>query len=482
MAIPTPPSSSQVDGKPAASANLGDDKVLLKAMIDNSGDIMCLLDNQGRIAYLNSAITQLTGYEPEELNGTEVIDWIHPEDQANSLEQLTALLAGSIQTVKRIFRFQKKNGGWIELEGVGRPFHAGGIDGAIFNSRDITAQQEALRSLDLSNDVLLKTFNATQIMLTISHMETGELIRVNPEWLKSFGFEEHEVLGRTSIELNTWGSRENRDRIVGKLRTDGYLRDYEILTYDRAGKERETVISAEIIDIQGEPHVLFIARDITAANQMERQLRQAQKMEAVGQLTGGVAHDFNNLLSVVQGGIEMLAELTNDNETAMQIVESVQHSIDRGAAMTHQLLAFSRRQHLRPEIISLDDFLETLLPLLKTTVGDNVSIKLVYDDNACQCLVDPVQFETAILNLVINARDAMNSGGSLTISVQNTSISKDSDALKAGEYVEVLIEDTGKRHEPRSIESGLRTLFYYERRRQGNRAWAKHGIWFPTPV
>ena len=112
--------------------------------------------------------------------------------------------------------------------------------------------------------------------------------------------------------------------------------------------------------------------------------------------------------------------------------------------MTHQLLAFSRRQHLRPEIISLDDFLETLLPLLKTTVGDNVSIKLVYDDNASQCLVDPVQFETAILNLVINARDAMNSGGSLTISVQNTSISKDSDALKAGEYVEVLIEDTGK--------------------------------------
>jgi nitrogen-specific signal transduction histidine kinase/CheY-like chemotaxis protein len=188
-------------------------------------------------------------------------------------------------------------------------------------------------------------------------------------------------------------------------------------------------------------------QDITDLKTAEAQLRQAQKMEAVGQLTGGIAHDFNNLLAIMLGNLELLeSELDRGSESGEWVQRAI-GAAERGAKLTQRLLAFSRQQALRPEPVDVDNLVRGLLDLLRRTLGETIDVELVSDAGLWLCDVDRAQLENAILNLAINARDAMGEGGRLTIETSNARIDDEYTAAQAdvspGQYVLVAVSDTG---------------------------------------
>jgi signal transduction histidine kinase len=190
-----------------------------------------------------------------------------------------------------------------------------------------------------------------------------------------------------------------------------------------------------------------------ARRETEDRLHQAQKMEAVGQLTGGIAHDFNNLLAVIQGNAEMMNEGHRDGEDLTREIEAIVRASERGADLTRQLLAFSRKQTLRLRKVQVNELIGSMIGLLKRTLGPGVEIRFVPQDAECFAHVDPGQLENAILNLAINARDAMPDGGELTIALASGTYdfserlsrtsAKEVELPRPGRYALVAVRDTG---------------------------------------
>ncbi|MCH2187442.1 response regulator [Myxococcota bacterium] len=209
-------------------------------------------------------------------------------------------------------------------------------------------------------------------------------------------------------------------------------------------EDRTISASGKQIEIGEEPCLLLSMRNITRQRELEIQLRQAQKMEAVGLLAGGIAHDFNNMLTIISGFSEILYEAVDDE--LQQDVQSIRDAARRSSALTRQLLAFSRRQVLKPEIINLNRLISEQENLLKPLIGEDVEIRLQLEEPIHSVKVDPGQIEQVIMNLATNGRDSMPMGGQIIISTQNTTIEEPLSkeiALPAGRYVCVAVQDTG---------------------------------------
>jgi PAS domain S-box-containing protein len=205
-----------------------------------------------------------------------------------------------------------------------------------------------------------------------------------------------------------------------------------------------------------------VTADITKRREVDEQLRQAQKMEAVGQLTGGIAHDFNNLLMIVGGSLDMLGRRIADDEKVSRLLDAARQAVGRGAKLNQQLLAFSRRQDLRMEVVQVNDLISTFEHLLDRAVGETVKVEFMRAPELWECRTDPHQLETAILNLVINARDAMPDGGGLVIRTSNREADEALTAqweASAGDYVVVSVEDTGTGMSPEVLNHIFEPFF-----------------------
>src|SRR6185312_1249741 len=196
---------------------------------------------------------------------------------------------------------------------------------------------------------------------------------------------------------------------------------------------------------EGDHYIMATARDLTERVAMEERLRQSQKMEAVGQLTGGVAHDFNNLLTAVVGNLDLLTPRLANDPAATRFLVAAQRAAETGAKLTEQLLAFSRRQHLQPRAVDLNSVVEGMRELLTRTIGTTIRVTTVLARGLWPALVDPTQIEVAILNLAINARDAMPLGGTLTIETRNLRRGQGNFPAELGEdnCISLTVRDTG---------------------------------------
>jgi len=199
--------------------------------------------------------------------------------------------------------------------------------------------------------------------------------------------------------------------------------------------------------IGGERIFIGVTRDISLRKLTEAQLRQAQKMKAVGQLTGGVAHDFNNLLGVILGNLELIEEGLGDEQKLKRLVAQALAAADRGAALTSRLLAFSRQNSLQPQAANLNHSTESMSDLIRRALGETIDVRVVTEPDLWDCEVDASQLENALLNLVVNARDAMPNGGSLCIETENVDLSDEFAAVQVGvppgHYVALSVSDTG---------------------------------------
>lgn len=279
-----------------------------------------------------------------------------------------------------------------------------------------------------------------------------------------FGYRAAEVLGQP-LPIVPRGGEDEYARLFERVmaghkwhrlrlrrrRKDGTLVDVSASgapVYDKSG------------DIQG---VVYTAEDITDQVKLEDSLRQAQKMEAVGQLTGGVAHDFNNLLGIITMNAELLADRVRGDDEARDLIEAVRTAADRGADLTHQLLAFSRRQPLHPREVDLNEVVAHVGRMVRRTLGENIDVRTATAEGLWTAHVDAAQLENAILNLAINARDAMPDGGRLLIGTANAELGPEDMTAGAegapGAYVMVSVTDTGTGIAPELVDRVFEPFF-----------------------
>ncbi|HVT55027.1 MAG TPA: MASE4 domain-containing protein [Xanthobacteraceae bacterium] len=273
----------------------------------------------------------------------------------------------------------------------------------------------------------------------------GDIIQVSPSSFNILGYTPEEMAGQNAIQFIHPDDLDPTREEMRIARKGGRTRNFETRYVHKEG--RPVMLSWTGVWSQEARQHFYIGRDMTERQKMEQELRHAQKMEAIGQLTGGIAHDYNNLLTVILGNTEILAELLRDKPELHSLAQLALEAADRSATLTQRLLAFGRRQALESKPTDVNELLTDMTDLMIVTVGEQVKLDLRLGENLWTPKFDRNQFETAILNLAVNARDAMANGGRLTIETSNVTLDDDYVAINptatAGEYVGVTVTDTG---------------------------------------
>mgnify|MGYP000868547315 CR=1 FL=1 len=281
-----------------------------------------------------------------------------------------------------------------------------------------------------------------------------------------FGYRADEVCGRNVSMLMPSPDREAHDGYLDRYRTTGERRIIGVGRVVNGRRKDGSTFPLELSvgEAAGADGPVFTGflRDLTSRHRMEEELRQAQKMEAVGQLTGGIAHDFNNLLTVISGNLEMLEGRLRD-PAQRELLREAQEAADEGAKLTGQLLAFGRRQALNPKLADVGQLVSSFLGLLRRTLGETVELRTVVTGSSHTALVDASQLQNALLNLALNARDAMPGGGRLTVEVSDTYLDRDYAQMygevRVGRYVMVTVTDTGAGMSPEVRQRAFEPFF-----------------------
>lgn len=282
---------------------------------------------------------------------------------------------------------------------------------------------------------------------------SGEIEAVNPAFEQLWGIKFDEILGYNILKDSQIRAIDGDG--IDKLFAGEALIDFPTINYEMTLPGHESSISRTIspraFSIRNErgdiTQIVVMHLDVTERAQAEEQLKQAQKMEAFGQLTGGIAHDFNNLLAVILGNLDLAADLHHDDAALARLLEPAIRASERGAELVQQLLAFSRRQPLQPQPIKLQENILDMIGILQRTLGEDIEIDTKFSDGGAQCLADPAQLESALLNLAVNARHAMPQNGKLTIETGEVWLDEHYAATRsevaAGSYLVLAVSDTG---------------------------------------
>jgi two-component system cell cycle sensor histidine kinase/response regulator CckA len=403
-----------------------------------AGVIRTTLD--GRILECNLACARIFGYATsEELIASPISDrYLSPEDRTTFIAILRKVK--SLTNYEQCLR--RRDGSKVWLLGSANLVEGVGDEPAVNEETfvDITERRNA-------EEKFRKAFNANPEPITIATISEGRYIDVNESFLRVTGYSREEVIGRTSRELNFWVGPEDRSIFIEKLKKQGSVREMEIGFRTKSGEIRTAVDSAEIIDVAGQECVIAIFRDITEQKTLEKQLRQTQKMEAVGQLSGGIAHDFNNLLGVIIGYSEILEHRLAPDDPLQKECLQIKKAGQSAASLTRQLLAFSRQQVLEPRVLDLNAIVLNVEKMLRRLIGEHIDLRTQLDPALGSVKADQSQIEQVIINLAVNARDAMARGGKLIIETSNVILDEDYARRHSpqlpGPYVLLAVADTG---------------------------------------
>ncbi|WP_424627479.1 PAS domain S-box protein [Bradyrhizobium sp. SYSU BS000235] len=421
------------------------------AVIASSNDVIVTKSLDGVITGWNAAAERLFGYSADEAVGHS-IDLIVPAERRSEVRViLESIRQGDVVGTHETRRIAK-SGREILLSLSVSPIKArdGKIIGATKIARDLTEVRLAQEALSESERMALGIIE-TSLDAFVQMSNSGIVIDWNSQAERIFGWSRKEALGRDLGELIVpEAHRAHHRQALSRLLHDAraiHGSRFEIEAQRRDGAEVRVEFSVTVFQRRGGHVFNAFIRDLTDKIAAENQIRQAQKMDAVGQLTGGVAHDFNNILTVITGTIEILAEGVADRPELASIAHMIDEAAARGADLTGHLLAFARRQPLQPREIDVNTLILTTSKLLRPTLGEQIEIETLLADDPWLAYVDPNQLTTAVLNLALNARDAMPQGGRLIIETINSYLDEiyagQHSEVKPGEYVLIAISDTG---------------------------------------
>ncbi len=419
-----------------------------RSLIENAHDIITVLDEGGGIRYSTPSLERTLGYPHAALTGTVIFDLIHPDDRDSSRENLSTGTRHPGATQQFEFRVRHRNGTWRTLEAIGKRFDGETtVNGYVLNCRDVTERKRSEEQLRKANDTLRAVIEASPLAIYSLDLD-GNVRSWNTAAQELFGFAPTEVLYSQLPIIPVEDEPAFRKRLENAAK--GQLaQGAEAKARRRDGSTTEVSIwNAILRDESGEVDgILEAVADITERKRLEEQFRQVQKMEAVGRLAGGVAHDFNNLLTVITGYCQMLLDQLGQGHPMAGDIQQVLKAADRATSLTRQLLAFSRRQIVQPRIVDAAHLMHDMKPMLERLCGENVQLIIRSHASATRVRVDPGNIEQVIVNLVVNARDAMPDGGTVYIEIRSKYVKPETDrqhiTVPEGQYLVIEVCDTG---------------------------------------
>ncbi|MBI4470737.1 MAG: PAS domain S-box protein [Acidobacteria bacterium] len=456
---------NEIAERKQATAALKESEARFRAMVDASPLGIFLTDAKGDFIYTNRVYQEITGQSFGDALGEGWRSVLHPEDRDRYLAQWDYAHTHA-RPYQGVTRLQRKEGTtvWVEVRAVAVRQDQS-LSGYMGTLDDITESMRAEEALRASEERYRDLFeNANDIVFT-TDLE-GRFTSVNKAGERLTGYARDEVtrLGLSFEQLVAPEHHALARELLGNKASGDAPANYELDIISKEGRRlgmevstRKMYQNGSLIGLQG------IARDVTERKQLEDQLRQSQKMEAIGRLAGGVAHDFNNLLTAIMGYSDLLLIHVTGGDPLKKYLNEIQKAGERAASLTSQLLAFSRKQPFSPWVISLSTVLGNMDRMLRRLIGEDIEMQTFSDPELGHVRADPGQIEQVMMNLVVNARDAMPEGGKITIEMSNVYLDETSTRLrvdvKPGHYVLLTVSDTGCGIDP-EIQSHLFETFF----------------------
>ena len=449
-----------------------------RGLMEAAPDGMVVVNQAGEIVLLNARAESQFGYRRDELIGQRVTNIIPvgfaerliADGTRTAAEALAQQIGTGIELIGR-----RNDGTNFPIEIMLSPLES--TEGILVTAaiRDITVRKDAEVHLAQMEGRYRGLMEAAPDGMVVVNKD-GEIVLLNARAEKQFGYRRDELLGRMVKSIIPVGFAERL--IADALRTTAEALAQQIGTgIELIGRRKDgTNFPIEIMlsPLESPEGILVTAaiRDISERKQLARQLHQSQKMEAVGQLTGGIAHDFNNLLGVITGNLDLLERLVSDNAAAIKRVQTAQKAAARGADITRRLLVFSSNEELKPSMVLLGDSIHNMIELAGHGLGPNIKITTRIDESVPPIFIDPAGLESALLNLVVNARDAMPKGGSILIASHAQTLDESHPAvltgdLKPGHYVCIAVTDSGQGMSRQTMERIFEPFFTTKARDKG---------------
>ena len=419
---------------------------LYKTLVQGLPDGLVATHNS-LITYANPALARMLGYASEqELVGKFVYDLIQPDDHAAVRTRVHAIDAGFPAALHNI-QLIHKEGHLLDVQALGIRLFVKGKHGTLTVLRDISAQVKMQKQLETGNGVFVAFMNRFPALAWIKDEEEN-YVYGNDAWLAFMGRTLDEILQRSDRELCSPETAERNTVIEAEVRGTGIVSNTTKEAHHHEMGMRTYNVSKFPIPIgEGKTFLGGLALDVTERRQLEAQFLQAQKMESVGRLAGGVAHDFNNLLTAIIGYGDMLGDALPEKDPRHHNVDQILKAANRAAEMTRKLLAFARRQIIEPKVIAVPDLVQSLLPLLRRLIGEDVELECRSCTTPCHVKADPGQLEQVLMNLVVNARDAMPNGGRIEMEIDPETLSPEFTRhlpdISPGNYIRICVRDTG---------------------------------------
>jgi len=419
-----------------------------RALIQHGADAVALVAPDGTLLFASHSIERLLGFAPAELVGHPGFERVHPDDAPRLHAVLRAIIASPGTPASLELRWRHKDGSWRHIDAVAVDRLAEPAVGAIVvNFRDVSERRTAEAALRESEERYRTLVEGVRDIIFALSPE-GTIASLNPAFETITGLRREEWVGQPFERLvhpeDLPLALELLGRVVrGEVRPASQFRvrtakgDYRVGEFSATPQLHE----GRLVGILG------IGRDVTERVQLEQQLRQAQKMEAVGRLAGGIAHDFNNILTAITGYADLLLEDLGATDPRRQDADEIHKAADRAAGLTRQLLAFSRQQVLQPTVLEVNKLVSDLEKMLRRLLGEDVELGTRLAPTTGRVKADPGQLEQVIMNLAVNARDAMPNGGKLTLETGNVDLDEayaaDHYPARAGPFVLLAVSDTG---------------------------------------
>lgn len=435
---------------PALSPWFHDPERLARRVLESTSEGVVVYDRELRYRYWNDAMARRTGVSAQQLHGRvchEVFPHITNEGLLPLLEQ--ALAGNSVRSPDYHY-VSPFNGaeGWASTRFEPYRDETGDIIGVIAHTRDATARRRAAEALARSESKFRTIIESANEIVSI--LDGAGIMRyASPALTPTIGWSQDEMIGRNPIELvHPDDHTAVLEAFRATLRHAGQSHRVQYRSQHADGSWHTLLSSTRnLLDDPSVNGIVVTSRDVTEWVDLQARLQQSQRIEAVGRLAGGVAHDFNNLLTVIRGNAQALLANGTLPDALREEMDEIAQAADRAATLTRQLLAFSRQQVLQPQVLDLNEVVRTLWPLLQRMVGEGVTLALNAGESLGAVTADPVQVEQVLINLAVNARDAMPHGGRLLIETAavtaDAAFARQHEPMTPGEYIRLQVRDTG---------------------------------------
>jgi two-component system cell cycle sensor histidine kinase/response regulator CckA len=424
---------------------------LFRLINENAADMIAVVDMEGRRIYNSMAYQKILGYSPEELKSSSGIEQIHPDDRDHVKRAAEEARKTGIGRPLE-YRIRHKDGTWRFLESTSSVVKnaEGQPEKLIIVNRDISERRHASEALRLSEASFRSIIEDAPYGIYRAN-DAGQFLRVNPALQKMLGYETQEELLRANLATEIYRNPDEHKK-TNALFASAKGVDVEVEWKRKDDTPLKARCSGRLVEGEHnenprEAYFEVFAEDVTEKRVLEQQLRMAVKMEAVGRLSGGIAHDFNNLLGVIIGYGQVLKRRLKAGEDLYEFAEEIEKAGQRAASLTRQLLAFSRQQVLAPAILDLNALITDMAKMIRRLIGEDVELVMKLDPGIGSVKADHGQMEQVVMNLAVNARDAMPEGGKLILETAMVTLdqayTRHHPGSKVGRYVMFSVSDTG---------------------------------------